>query len=80
MPEIKLSTGAIIRSEEIERAEFYPENSLDSYGCHFGGKDMRECPYLYVGTTHSAERIRGFGAEVDALHLERAGIRVIRHP
>ncbi len=79
MPKVALSNGLELTSEEIQRAEYYPPHSLDSYGCHFGGAEMRACPYLFIQTAESAERIGGAEAEKDAELLERVGVKVVRH-
>ncbi len=79
MPEIRLSTGTLLRSEHIRRAEYYPKNSLDNYGCHFGGPEMRDCPFLFIQTEAGSERVSGAESASDANRLEEAGVRVIRH-
>ena len=80
MCEFVLSTGNVIHTEDIERAEYYSKNSLDRYGCHFGGPDMRRsCPFLFLQLRDKTLRVTGEAAEKDALALESAGTRVIRH-
>jgi hypothetical protein len=80
MPAVQLSTGIVIRSENVEKAEYYPKNALDAYGCQFGGPEMRDCPFLFIQTRDGAERIQGESAARDATALEQAGVRVLRHP
>lgn len=80
MPNIELSTGLSIRPEHIERAEYYPPEAFRQYGCHFGGPEMRDCPFLFIQMRNGMERISGSHAAEDAQALEDAGIRVIRHP
>jgi hypothetical protein len=80
MPSVVLSTGLVLELSVVERVEFYPEHSLDGYGCVFGGPEMRACPYLFVQTNETTARIDGAAAERDALLLEYSGVHVIRHP
>jgi hypothetical protein len=79
MPELVLSTGKAIRTEDIDRAEYYATNSLNSYGCHFGGPEMRQCPFLFLQLKETTERVSGEQADADAIALERFGVRIIRH-
>ena len=80
MPSIRLSGGTLIKSENIERAEYYPKDSLNTYGCHFGGPEMRDCPFPFIQLRDGAQRVEGDEAGRDAEALEKAGVRVIRHP
>jgi hypothetical protein len=80
MPDVELSTGTVIRTENVSRAEFYPKDALRDYGCHFGGPEMRDCPFLFIEMRDGAQRVEGSEAETDAEALERAGVAVIRHP
>lgn len=80
MPPIALSNGTLVHSENIEKAEFYPVDSLANYGCHFGGPEMRDCPFLFIQMHDGVTRVNGERASSDAQLLEQAGIPVIRHP
>jgi hypothetical protein len=80
MSAIALSNGTLIHSENIEKAEFYPVDSLATYGCHIGGPEMRDCPFLFIQMHDGVARVNGEAAASDAKVLEQAGVRVIRHP
>jgi len=79
MATLILTSGAIIRLEEIRRAEYYPLNSLDDYGCYLGGPENRRTPFLYLETTNGVHRITGNNSKRDLATLENAGVVVIRH-
>lgn len=78
MSSIVLSNGTEIDAEDVERIEYYPKDSFAQFGCHFGGAEMRVCPFLSVQLTSRRLHIVGENAEHDAEILERAGLKLIR--
>jgi hypothetical protein len=75
---IVLSDGTEVRPDDVEHAEYYPKDAFSQFGCHFGGPDVRECPFLALKLRERVVRITGSGAENDAQKLEQAGVIIKR--
>ena len=80
MSRLVFSSGLVLQSDEIESAELYPEQWLDNYGFSFGLPEVTACPYLFIRTVETTERVAGLQALADAAMLEAVGIHVRRHP
>jgi hypothetical protein len=78
LPAILLSDGTEIQSEDVEKAEYYPDNAFADFGCHFGGSEMRACPFLFLQLKNGCVRIDGEMSAGDAKRLEDAGLQVNR--
>jgi hypothetical protein len=87
MPILTLSTGNRLLSERVQRAEYYPRDSLRSDALfnsllseYDAALETHEEDFLYIRTINGAAHIRGNGATKDATVLEQAGVYVYRRP
>jgi len=87
MPALTLSTGVRLRSEDVERADFYARGSVrsdDLLNVLLSGHDAalatREQDFLHVRTVNNVVHVTGSGAIQDATALEEAGVCVYRRP
>ena len=76
--QVHLSTGAIISSDIVEKAEFYSEDALNVYGCNFHRATGAKTPFLVISLKDGCERVFGPDAARDAELLETVNIRVER--
>lgn len=87
MSAVKLSTGQMLLSDDVQMAAYYPRGSVRSDGLVnllVSGDDAavtkHERDLLYVRTIHTGLRVLGKNAALDANALEEAGIPVYRSP
>jgi hypothetical protein len=87
MPEVTLSIGVRLLSQQVHRAEFYPSGSFRSSTIihsisagRYGALETHEQSFLCIHTTNGTVHVRGSGAARDAAALEEVGIRVYRSP
>ena len=80
MPQVILSNGVTVQSENIRHAEFYPRGSLRSDGFISGLLIHHTQDFLFIRLSDGNTHIRGNGAGEDANALERAGVRMYRRP
>jgi hypothetical protein len=78
MPQLRLSTGLTVESQDIRHAEYYPSGSLRSDSFLTGVVARHQQHFLCILLRGSVAHVRGDAAAEDALNLERAGISVYR--